>query len=87
MNPITLFVTVLCLAIGAGLAAIGFLSAGIAMAILAVIVAAALKMANTWEKFVILRAGKLRGVKGPGLFLIIPVIDRVVAVVCNRSSL
>ena len=72
MNPITLFLTVVCLAIGAGLAAIGFLSAGIAMAIAALIVASALKMANNWEKFVILRAGKLLGVKGPGLFLIIP---------------
>jgi regulator of protease activity HflC (stomatin/prohibitin superfamily) len=84
MNPITLFVTVLCLAIGAGLAAIGFLSAGIAMAIVAVIVAAALKMANTWEKFVILRAGKLHGVKGPGLFFIIPVLDNIVAVIDER---
>src|SRR5580658_2790493 len=84
MNPITLFVTVLCLAIGAGLAAIGFLSAGIAMAVVAVIVATALKMANTWEKFVILRAGKLHGVKGPGLFFIIPVLDNIVAVIDER---
>jgi hypothetical protein len=38
---------------------------GIPFAIAAIIVAASLKMANTWEKFVILRAGKLRGVKGP----------------------
>jgi regulator of protease activity HflC (stomatin/prohibitin superfamily) len=41
-------------------------------------------MANTWQKFVILRAGKLRGVKGPGLFLIIPIIDNVVAVIDER---
>ncbi|MGP8192882.1 MAG: slipin family protein [Methylovirgula sp.] len=41
-------------------------------------------MANTWEKFVILRAGKLLGVKGPGLFLIIPVIDNIVAVIDER---
>jgi regulator of protease activity HflC (stomatin/prohibitin superfamily) len=47
--------------------------------ILAIVIASALKMDNTGEKFVILRAGKLRGVKGPGLFLIIPVIDRVVS--------
>jgi regulator of protease activity HflC (stomatin/prohibitin superfamily) len=84
MNPITLFVTVVCLAIGAGLAAIGYLYAGIAMAILAVIIATALKMANTWEKFVILRAGKLHGVKGPGLFFIIPVLDNIVAVIDER---
>jgi regulator of protease activity HflC (stomatin/prohibitin superfamily) len=48
------------------------------------IIASALKMANTWQKFVILRAGKLRGVKGPGLFVIIPVIDHVVAVIDER---
>ena len=84
MNPITVFLTVACLAIGVALGAIGYLYAGIAVVVVAVIIAAALKMANTWEKFVILRAGKLRGVKGPGLFLIIPVIDHVVAVIDER---
>ena len=84
MNPITLFLAVVCLVVGAVLGAIGHLYAGIAVAIVAIIVATALKMANTWEKFVILRAGKLRGVKGPGLFLILPVIDHVVAVIDER---
>jgi regulator of protease activity HflC (stomatin/prohibitin superfamily) len=84
MNPITLFLTVACIAIGVALGAVGYLYAGIAVVVLAVIIAAALKMANTWEKFVILRAGKLLGVKGPGLFLIIPVIDHVVAVIDER---
>jgi len=41
-------------------------------------------MANAWQKFVILRAGKLHGVKGPGLFVILPVIDSVVAVIDER---
>jgi regulator of protease activity HflC (stomatin/prohibitin superfamily) len=59
-----------------------YLSAG--FVIIAVLIASALKMANTWEKFVILRAGKLLGVKGPGLFLIIPVVDNVVAVIDQR---
>ncbi len=84
MNPITLFLTVACIAIGVALGAVGYLYAGIAVVVLAVIIAAALKMANTWEKFVILRAGKLLGVKGPGLFLIIPVIDHDVAVIDER---
>src|SRR5665213_3645522 len=84
MNPITVFITVACLAVGAGLGAIGYLYAGVAVAIVAIVIAAALKMANTWEKFVILRAGKLRGVKGPGLFLIIPVIDHIVAIIDER---
>ena len=84
MNPITVFLTIACLAIGAGLAALGYLYLGIGVAVVAIIIGAALKMANTWEKFVILRAGKLRGVKGPGLFLIIPVLDHVVAVIDER---
>src|SRR5580692_4310791 len=83
MNPITVFLTVACLAVGAGLGATGHVYLGVPVVIAAIIVATALKMAN-WQKFVILRAGKLRGVKGPGLFLIIPVIDHVVAVIDER---
>ena len=41
-------------------------------------------MANAWQKFVILRMGKLQSVKGAGLFFIIPVIDIVVAVIDER---
>jgi regulator of protease activity HflC (stomatin/prohibitin superfamily) len=41
-------------------------------------------MANTWQKFVVLRAGRLQGVKGPGLFWIVPVLDTVVAVIDER---
>src|ERR1044071_2480238 len=84
MNPITVFLTVACLAAGAGLGATGHLYAGIPVVIAAIVIASALKMANTWQKFVILRAGKLRGVKGSGLFLIIPVVDNVVAVIDER---
>src|ERR1700756_3746973 len=81
MNPITVFLTVACLLVGAGLGATGHLYFGTPVVIAGIIIASALKMANTWQKFVILRAGKLRGVKGAGLFLIIPVIDHIVAVI------
>jgi regulator of protease activity HflC (stomatin/prohibitin superfamily) len=84
MNPITVFLTITCLVVGVALGATGHLYAGVPVVIAAIIIASALKMANTWEKFVILRAGKLRGVKGAGLFLIIPVIDRVVAIIDER---
>lgn len=36
------------------------------------------RVANQWEKTVVLRLGKFRGMKGPGLFWIIPFVDRVV---------
>jgi len=54
------------------------------MLIAAAIVSQSLKMANTWEKFVVLRAGKINGVDGPGLFMIIPIVDSVVAVIDER---
>jgi regulator of protease activity HflC (stomatin/prohibitin superfamily) len=41
-------------------------------------------MANAWQKFVILRAGSLQGVKGPGLFFIVPILDAITAVIDER---
>ena len=85
MNPVTSFL-VFALAVG-GLAAgyVGHqLYLGIALIVLAALVAASLKMANVWQKFVILRMGKLQSVRGAGLFAIIPVLDSVVAVIDGR---
>jgi regulator of protease activity HflC (stomatin/prohibitin superfamily) len=84
MNPITLFSAFACIATGFALAATGHTYLGIPFVIAAIVIATGLKMANTWEKFVILRAGRLRGVKGPGLFFIIPIIDNVAAVIDER---
>ncbi len=36
-----------------------------------------LKMANQWERAVVLRLGKLHRIAGPGVFFIVPVIDQV----------
>jgi len=37
----------------------------------------ALRVANQWEKAVVLRLGKIRGLKGPGIFWMVPIIDTV----------
>ena len=37
----------------------------------------AIKVANQWERAVILRLGKFRAIQGPGLFFIIPIIDMI----------
>lgn len=84
MNPITAFLvfafTVAGLAVGYRvnpyLALVFF---GVA-----VIIALSLKMANVWQKFVILRMGKLQSVKGAGMFAIIPILDNVIAVIDGR---
>jgi regulator of protease activity HflC (stomatin/prohibitin superfamily) len=44
----------------------------------------ALKIANQWEKAIVLRFGKFRGLKGPGVFWIVPVVDTVPAWIDHR---
>ena len=57
---------------------------GVVFLVLAVLVLYSLQMARQWEKAVVLRAGKLSGVYGPGLFFIVPVIDQITAWIDQR---
>lgn len=84
MNPITAFL-VLVFAL-AGLAAGLWVSLYLGVLLLgcAVVIGMSLKMANVWQKCVVLRMGKLQGVRGPGMFAIVPVLDTVVAVIDER---
>jgi len=43
-----------------------------------------LKVANQWERALVLRLGKFHRLRGPGLFLIIPVIERITQIVDMR---
>lgn len=45
--------------------------------ITAVIISSAIKIADPWDKAVILRLGKFKSLKGPGLFFIVPIIDNI----------
>jgi regulator of protease activity HflC (stomatin/prohibitin superfamily) len=84
MNPVTSFLVFAFLL--AGLAAGYLVSPYLAFPLLAAaaLIAMSLKMANVWQKFVILRMGKLQSVRGAGLFAIIPVLDSVIAVIDER---
>jgi len=46
----------------------------------------AFKIANQWEKAVVLRFGRFRGLKGPGAFWLVPVIDSVAAWIDHRVT-
>jgi regulator of protease activity HflC (stomatin/prohibitin superfamily) len=45
--------------------------------VLAFAVSSAIQVADQWSKAVVLRLGKFRSLQGPGLFLIIPLIDTI----------
>lgn len=84
MNPISLALAVVLG--GLGILTVGMTQniAGLGFFAAAIIVLAGLKMAQQWEKAVVLRAGKFTGVQGPGLFLIIPILDSIAGWVDTR---
>ncbi|MEW6232031.1 MAG: SPFH domain-containing protein [Chloroflexota bacterium] len=53
---------------------------GVAVILVLMLAGAAIKVVQEYERGVIFRLGRLIGAKGPGLFLIIPIIDRMVKV-------
>jgi regulator of protease activity HflC (stomatin/prohibitin superfamily) len=83
-NPISLAIAVVLIALGvlAGLA--NLVALGAVLIAVALIVLAALRMAQQWQRAVVLRAGKFHGVKGPGLFTIVPVLDGIAALLDTR---
>ena len=57
-----------------------FSTVGVFLIFLLVILSSAVKIVQEYERGVIFRLGRLQGARGPGLFLIIPIIDRMVKV-------
>jgi regulator of protease activity HflC (stomatin/prohibitin superfamily) len=53
---------------------------GAAVLLLVVVLVSAIKIVPEYERGVIFRLGRVIGAKGPGLFVIIPIVDRMVRV-------
>src|SRR5688572_19093983 len=65
----------------------GWMPAGIVSVLLALgaaLLPLSLLIARQWEKAVVLRFGKLHAIRGPGLFVIVPVVDTVAAWIDQR---
>jgi regulator of protease activity HflC (stomatin/prohibitin superfamily) len=58
--------------------------AAVVIGVISLIVASSIQIADQWEKAVVLRLGKFTGLKGPGLFFIIPIIDRIETYIDQR---
>jgi regulator of protease activity HflC (stomatin/prohibitin superfamily) len=81
-NFVSMLIFVAVLAIGAWLAfAVGGsaqqpnLVIGAIAVLLAIVLSSAVKVANEWDRAIVLRLGHFQGIRGPGLFVIIPIID------------
>jgi regulator of protease activity HflC (stomatin/prohibitin superfamily) len=79
--PALIFVLIILVGFGIAYATSTSHVASAVVAIVTVIVAFAvsssLKVADQWEKVVVLRLGRFRSLEGPGLFFIIPIIESV----------
>ena len=53
------------------------IGAVVALAIVVAVLMSAIRIVNEYERGVIFRLGRVTGAKGPGLFFIIPIIDRM----------
>jgi regulator of protease activity HflC (stomatin/prohibitin superfamily) len=85
MNPISVALFLVFIAAAGGSVALQQPPAvAITLVIVGIVIGTALKMAQQWEKAVVLRAGKLMGIRGPGLFLIVPILDTITAWIDQR---
>jgi regulator of protease activity HflC (stomatin/prohibitin superfamily) len=86
INPITITVFVILILLDAILFFNHILSILYALAgiVVAALIASSIKIADQWEKAVVLRMGKFRVLKGPGPFLIIPIVDRIAIYIDQR---
>ena len=77
---IILMVVSALVGIGLGTSGVPSLTLGLVVTVVNLLglwVLFALKVADQWEKGVMLRLGRFTGLRGPGLFWIFPVVDRV----------
>ena len=85
-NPVSITVLLVLAAVSIGLYVMKIIGEpALALAlILSYLVASSIQIADQWEKAVVLRMGKFRGLQGPGIFLIIPILDRISTYVDQR---
>jgi regulator of protease activity HflC (stomatin/prohibitin superfamily) len=56
----------------------------IALLTTSVVISSSIHIADQWERAVVLRMGKYKGLRGPGLFLIVPIFDKVADYIDQR---
>jgi regulator of protease activity HflC (stomatin/prohibitin superfamily) len=86
LNPVSVTVLVILLGITAGLYFLQLIGipATTVMVIISILIVSSIQIADQWEKAVVLRMGRFSGLKGPGLFFIIPILDRISSYIDQR---
>ena len=85
-NPISFYVLLVLIFVSVVLYAMEIVNTQVflLLIIFAGLLASSIRIADQWERAVVLRMGKFKGLRGPGPFMIIPVIDSVSAYIDQR---
>lgn len=86
LNPLSISIFLIFSVIFVMLFALGVINifVFIISMVFSVLLSNSIHIADQWERAVVLRMGKYSGLKGPGLFMIIPIIDRVSTYIDQR---
>ena len=85
VNVVSTTMFLLPLLLGAGLTALTLNPVSIIIgALLGIVAAQAPRIAKQWERAVVLRLGRYVGLRGPGLFWVIPFIDKIPSYIDQR---
>ena len=85
-NPVSISIFLLAIVLSSALYVLHAVGIMTTLVILAAcgLLSASIRIADQWEHAVVLRMGKFKGLKGPGLFFIWPLVDSVSAYVDQR---
>ena len=87
MNSAVMIIAVIVIAIGVAVFQVLELHvAGVVIVLVGMILALTLRTAAEWERAVVLRLGRFAGVRGPGLYFLIPAFEVVYATVDTRRQ-
>jgi regulator of protease activity HflC (stomatin/prohibitin superfamily) len=86
INVVSMLILFVAIAIGVGLAlAIGHPAPAIVLILLGLVLMRAPQIAEQWERAVVLRLGQFIGLRGPGLFWVVPFVDHVSSWIDQRT--
>ena len=87
MNSAVMVISIIVIAVGAAvLELLGQPIIGGVIILAGIILALTLRTAAEWERAVVLRLGRFAGIRGPGLYFLIPAFETVYATVDTRRQ-
>jgi regulator of protease activity HflC (stomatin/prohibitin superfamily) len=86
MNSAVTIIAFLVVALGAAITYLISPYIGIPVIVVGIILSLTLRTAAEWERAVVLRLGRFAGVRGPGLYFLIPAFELVYTVVDTRRQ-